>query len=246
MKKKNRLDYIVTGTGRCGTLYLARLLTSLEIPCGHESIFNTLGIDQAKLNMEKPVKVSPRSTEYWNWLNEGFIQAEASYMAAPFLNEPILAQSKIIHLVRNPIKVIFSFCDEFKYFINLLRQYEKYIHGHLLARGDDMEKVTTNQILRAAFYYIKWNEMIEQACQGRDFLLHRIEDDIKPVLDYVGRSKATDYFTDKRANTNRHNIFSKTIHDIPNHPIKEELIRKAEQYKYDLFSTPPSPRLLFL
>ena len=49
---KQKLDFLVTGTGRCGTVYMAELLTSLGIPCGHESLFqmpeNSKEVNQVK------------------------------------------------------------------------------------------------------------------------------------------------------------------------------------------------------
>ena len=42
-----RLQYAITGTGRSGTVYLANLLTSAALPCGHESIFTPWGYREA-------------------------------------------------------------------------------------------------------------------------------------------------------------------------------------------------------
>ena len=42
------LKYIIASTGRSGTVYMARLLTSVGVPCGHESIFTWQGIEKAK------------------------------------------------------------------------------------------------------------------------------------------------------------------------------------------------------
>ena len=42
------LKYLVTGTGRCGTVYMARILTSIGIPCGHETIFDYRGTRGAR------------------------------------------------------------------------------------------------------------------------------------------------------------------------------------------------------
>jgi hypothetical protein len=31
------MRYLVVGTGRCGTVYMAKLLSSVGVPCGHEA-----------------------------------------------------------------------------------------------------------------------------------------------------------------------------------------------------------------
>jgi len=114
--KTRRLKYLVTGTGRCGTVYMARLLTLAGIPCGHESIFDWKGITWAKRRLagEVPLELSSISTirlenGRWSpepeWLTDvEAIEAESSYMAAPFLEESFLSETKVIHLVRHPIK----------------------------------------------------------------------------------------------------------------------------------------------
>ena len=43
-----KLKYLVTGTGRSGTVYMARLLTSLGIPCSHEMIFDYRGFGDSE------------------------------------------------------------------------------------------------------------------------------------------------------------------------------------------------------
>ncbi len=105
-------------------------------------------------------------------------------------------------------------------------------------------KSIDHPLLRAAMFYVKWNEMIEQKCVGRKFLFHRIEDNIQPVLNFINRPTATEYFRDKRANTKRHSIFNNTLDEIPNSPIKEMLIAQGAKYGYDLFNQPRAPRML--
>ncbi len=234
----NRINYIVVGTGRCGTVYLARVLTSLDIPCGHETIFTHHGLNGAKNKINNIPIPSKLSTEYgWDWVPQS-IMAESSYLAAPYLNDPLLKNAKIIHLVRNPIRVIFSYCDAFRYFH--VKRYpffdtETFFHERLLEIGTNL-KAIDNAILRATMFYIKWNETIEEKCVGRKFLFHRIEDNIQPVLDFIGKSDSINYFKDKKVNTRRHGIFSRTIHDIPDSEVKEMLIEKSKEYGYDLFS----------
>jgi hypothetical protein len=46
-----KLDYLVAGTGRCGTVYMARLLTSLGINCLHEGVFGNEHVVRNPLNV---------------------------------------------------------------------------------------------------------------------------------------------------------------------------------------------------
>ena len=41
------LEYLVTGTGRCGTVNLAMTLTSVGVPCSHERFFNGNSLEEA-------------------------------------------------------------------------------------------------------------------------------------------------------------------------------------------------------
>ena len=54
------LKYLITGTGRCGTVFCARSLTNLGTPCGHESIFDWRELELAikKINGEKTPELS--------------------------------------------------------------------------------------------------------------------------------------------------------------------------------------------
>ncbi|MEI8270832.1 MAG: hypothetical protein WCG45_05710 [bacterium] len=159
--------YLVVGTGRCGSVYMARLLTSLGIPCSHEAIFNYKGLDFAKkvLIGEAPLETSFCSThdilnneeKLEDWL-EGEIIAESSYMAAPFLNESFLNEVKIIHVVRNPFKVISSFTEDVKFFEDgaIYKEWKDFVFFHL----PELKKIK-DPIEMACYFYVTWNRMIE-------------------------------------------------------------------------------------
>lgn len=78
-----RLQYVVAGTGRCGTKYMAAFLSAIGIRCGHEAVYGPHGIHY----------------------REGLV-ADSSYMSVPFLNE---FSGKVIHIVRRPLDVVKSF-----------------------------------------------------------------------------------------------------------------------------------------
>jgi len=234
------LQYLVTGTGRCGTVYLSRLLTSVGIPTGHESIFDWRGLEDAKRRLFCKDKIClsycsiTRRDINSNWhplskwmRDPNKIVAESSYMAAPFLESNILEGTKIIHLVRNPIKVINSFCNYVDYFqedkpTNL---YEKFIWEYV----PELSEIES-QYDRAAWFYVRWNQMIDSACVD---LFHRIEDGPEPVLEFVGKSG--DYFDDRDINTlKRHGSPHFTFEQLESEEIKKSLTEVADRYGYHI------------
>lgn len=72
-------EWIVTGTGRCGTQYLSELFLSHDIPATHEGLFTYDGIDP-----------------HWD------ARADSSWMAAPHLHR---YDCPIIALLRDPAQV---------------------------------------------------------------------------------------------------------------------------------------------
>ena len=120
------LKYIVVGTPRGGTTYFAKFMTSVGIPCGHETIFciESEGvpyhskIEKVKSRHHSLVSLndSINKKRLKKWIDEEKIIADSSYMSAPFLNDPIFENTKIIHLIRNPIKVISSLVIDLHFF----------------------------------------------------------------------------------------------------------------------------------
>jgi len=238
---KRRINYIVVGTGRCGTLYMARLLTSLGELCTHEGVFTAGGIGTAVYRIEggsQNLSSSPRSFEYeTDWLTTPTSEiitnhSESSYMASPYLDHPILEESKVIHIVRHPIDVISSFCLDFGYFssdgTNNIEE------EHIYVSMPSLHGVSYGPS-RASFYYRKWNEMIEEKCalhkEKGNYLFHRIEDDIDEVVDFVGRKIAEDMFADKKSNTRKHRTEKISLRDI-SQPYRSQLIEIADRYGY--------------
>ena len=239
------LKYLITGTGRCGTVYMARLLTSIGIPCGHETIFDYRGTRGARKRLigEEPLRLSfVASTNYdiqqnkfhpIDWLPDvSMIVAESSYMAAPFLRCDLLKDAKIIHVVRNPVDVVSSFCNHIDYFSNTPNPgnlvYETFIYRHIKKL-----KVKMPQYDRAALYYLRWNEMIEN--QKPDFFF-RVEDDPKDLLKFLGVPDDVEYFKDKKANTlKKKDSLGFNWTQIESRQIRKEFIEVSKKYGYDLY-----------
>lgn len=204
-----KLKYLITGTGRCGTLNAAHNLTKAGVVCGHESIFDLKGVDGAKkrLNGEMDIYASNISTDFRNesiWFDPLLLRADSSYMAAPFLKDEILKDVTIIHLLRDPLKVISSFIKNLGYFKTLENPWEKFICSHVPSILN-----FESQLERACEYYYQWNHMVAQ----HPTITHEIEKDINVLFEKLGVA-TIDNPSEER------NIFSKRdkdflLEDIP-------------------------------
>ena len=82
--------FIITGCGRSGTGYISSCLDESGIPCSHERVF------------------SPKEThKTFSEIKNG--EGEASWYAAPFLQDAQKMSAKVIHIVRDPLAVANSF-----------------------------------------------------------------------------------------------------------------------------------------
>lgn len=239
MEKKIDLKYIVTGTGRCGTTYMARLLTSLGFMCGHESIFGTGGLVVAenRIYFNDKIETSLCSVknvvidqEYERWFDPSLIQAESSYLAAPFLCGKLLKDTKIIHVVRNPLNVLSSFLYDLNFFdYENLDIWKNYVLKHL-PNIIDIE----NKIERACYYYIRWNQMIENSKYTKEYFFHKVENKCtKELCDFLQIEQPDSFFADSNMNSWKKNR-QETLYlkDIPDGPIKKDFIEMIVRYGY--------------
>lgn len=238
------LQYLVTGTGRCGTVFMARLLTSVGVPCGHETIFDWQGQYGAKqrLTGKRKLELSIASRRQFNpvteqsqtvseWVNPSEIVAESSYMAAPFLEE---ITCPVIHVVRHPVKVVRSFCDYIGYFQtqNSGNTYERFMYRYVPDLKLDMP-----QYDRGCLYYVLWNEMIER---HESALFHRVEDGSEPVLEYL--AKQGPCFNERGTNTYQKKTAQRfDVDKIASQEIKSRFVAIGERYGYNM-----SPECLLL
>lgn len=233
------LKFIITGTGRCGTLYMANLFTSMGFPCSHEAVFTPNGIDWAKevLGGERPresSKISEGKRCVPFGKNKKFV-AESSHMAAPFLKQ---IDSRVIHVVRHPKEVVASFIGQaFRRFMNVgptkqpdlpgSYEHEKFMYDNLPELYGEMK-----QIDRACLYYVGWNEMIERS--GKVELFHRAEDDINDIKKILGL-EGNGYYDNRNCNTVK-TKGSWRLSDIGDQSIRNKIRDMAERYGYELKS----------
>jgi len=231
------LKFIVVGTGRCGTVYMARLLTGLGIPCGHESIFSFEGLQRALpiLRGHRQPSLSYVSTcdvltnkRLPKWINPKQIVAESSYMAAPFLAEASIEKVPIIHIARHPQQVISSFVKDFKYFHKRAPGWQEFIYSHV----PELDTLET-PLERACCFYVKWNEMIERAYTARRHLFHLVEEmPSDEFFEFIDVKPTKDIFTDHCANTKRRRQCEFEIKQIPDGPTKDAFRAMLERYGY--------------
>lgn len=242
--KFSKLRYLITGTGRCGTVYVAKLLSSVGYPCTHEAIFKHDGIEAAhsRLNGTKPTDLSEISklasvvdeSKNISWFGSSNkiveVVAEASYMAAPFIQDECLKDTTIIHIVRKPIDVVNSFIAGFKYFEDWCLtepDYAEY-HNFIYSYVPEVKK-PMSAVCRAAMYYIEWNKMIEKLSEGKNYILHRIEDSPEKLLRKLG-IYSNDYYKNTQAN-HKEGLKQQITYDNISIPfIKQELLNMESKY----------------
>jgi hypothetical protein len=247
--KFNDLKYLITGTGRCGTVYMAKLLSSVGYPCTHEAVFKHDGIEAAHLRLNgslhtdlseisKLASVVDESNNI-SWFGHRRqsvaettvnIVAEASYMAAPFIKDESLKNATIIHVVRKPIDVINSFVAGFKYFENWCltepdyAEYHNFIYSYVPSLKEPM-----TALCRAARYYIEWNKMIERLSEGKNYILHRVENSPEKLLKRLNVS-TKDYYKNTQANHKEGLKQQFTYNDISIPAIRQELLDMESKY----------------
>ena len=163
------LAIVVTGTGRSGTGFASRWLTSVSVPCGHEAFFVHRGLEHALLMLKM------RHQHY---------VGDCSWEAAPHLDSQPLRDALVVHQVRHPKRVIDS-CMRVPQMVT--PHYARYMERHLprIARY-------RRTMDRAACRWVWWNRMIERAVEGRDSYFWRVEDGVWDLLDWLADKELVD------------------------------------------------------
>jgi len=143
--------FLITGCGRSGTGYTARLLGDLGLACGHEAVF------------------FPPQDGRWQFAWPVDLPGESSWLGAPFL-KALPKGTIVLHQVREPVAVIRSFLRI--RFFDEPSPYLKFAEARVpeLARGDRVE--------RCMKYWLQWNRLAELGAHFEDlrYLRYRLED----------------------------------------------------------------------
>lgn len=243
-----KLDYLVTGTGRCGTVFMARYLTTAGWPCGHEMFFNLGGLFGAERYFSgyRRPQLSWVSTQVaqpdggsiptGEWVDVPSITSDSSYFAAPFLGHEILNGTKFIHVVRHPVRVVNSFVNAMGYFNKSVFNFAH--EGYIADWVPEIKNEMTPEE-RACLYYVHWNEMIEEKLKNKTYLFQRIEDNMEPVLEFIGK---TDVDRKKLHDDTETNSWLKLgkkrfqLAQLPEGDIKKKFVDIGERYGYQMSS----------
>ena len=165
------MKYLISGAGRCGTGYIAKVLTSAGVKCTHERVFTPEGLSPALERI-----ALRRENLWWGW------QGESSWLAAPFV-EGLRDSLIIVHLVRNPKDVIDSLLRMAFYTHLVYKSYFDFARKHFpeLDQYHSLEE-------KAACWYLNLNMAVEPYAH----IFHRVEDDVRLLLnklhiDYEGK-----------------------------------------------------------
>lgn len=214
-------DLIITGTGRCGTTYMAKVLNDNGFSCLHEQVYGlkyseSLNLEQIKKNEEK---VKSIYTELPN--------GESSWMAVPFLKQIFADNKLVIHIVRNPKKVIDARVNNFSN-----NKWWEYIHKCI----PELNKYQSS-IEKSCLHYIRWNQLIEQYKDHPNYIFHRIEDGDQCLVDKVN-SKLGMYIKlnnkiSKKTNTSRVKRSNCNLYeDIKDPKLRHDILEMAKHYNY--------------
>ncbi len=236
------LEYVVVGTARNGSVHMARLLSSMGVMCGHESLFSVYGVVWAMQLMESKQPVtSPVSTfevlaqsQNPEWFVAEQMRAESSWMAVPYLDHKCLRNVSVVHSVRNPLKVISSLVSDAHVFADdpkhlwVFQEFAE-LHAPVLRLLDEVE--------RACYHWTRWHQMILDKCSVKalPYYLHRLEDGpTAGLLDFLKlpQSRIEGAFSNLSTNTWKLRDADLTLADIPAGHVKKRFIELAAQLGY--------------
>jgi len=198
-----RVRWLITGTGRCGTGYMAQVLKSAGMNCGHEHAFRLQGMTRARHKMAE-------------------LDADSSWLAVPFLGHVDMAGVKVVHLVRDPKDTIDSMLA-MGFFVDAYVDYGKFAHRYLAGLEE-----FGGPLPKAAYFWVGWNTLVEPFAVMR----HRVEDDPREVLDWMDVDhQSAELFSDTKYNTRR--TYPSDVDLLELHePLRSALFRMAERYGY--------------
>ena len=176
-----------SGTGHCGTGYVAKVLTKLGTRCSHEGTFDLGGIQNARW------VISMRNADPEKYR----CVADSSWLSAPFLGEPELDGITIVHLVRDPKKWIDSVLRYTAYVPVVPSPLRYVVYGESFIPEIEHWK---RRVDRAVLWYLAYNRMCEEHADIR----HRIEDPIAGLLDQLGIEWTQEIIDSVSTITNHH------------------------------------------
>lgn len=237
------LRFVVTGTGRSGTGYIAQLLRAAGLRCGHEDWFTwvpgvrdhqTIPRTSLRMRLRGPMS---RLREEWRRRRQR-LDGDASWMAVPSL---MRFKGMVFLQLRHPLAVISSlvshrfFSDPSRYGVWL-----RFAHAHFQGTGDD--------VLDAMRWWVQWNAWADPHA---DLTYHLEELDVPlltDMLDMLGledpesrarHSLATVPVTVNSAQSRGVTVRRLSWDDLPSGAAKQRLREAAASYGYSLEQAVP-------
>lgn len=139
------IDFVITGTGRSGTKWVAEALTAGGVPCAHEHACSSWTDDYS-------------DDQVWRDAPSGV--GESSWQAAPFVGEMRASGVLAVHLVRHPVEVASSMIAN-RMLVpgeDGILPWHRFITEHI---GDWIWRLHPHD--RALQFWIDWNLLVKQA-----------------------------------------------------------------------------------
>jgi len=217
-----KLQFIVTGTGRCGSKFMTHFLTGIGWPCGHEVFFTPHGLAHVD--------------RFLTWRHLRLVGA-CSWMAAPYLEtHEAIRDAFVIHLLRHPKRYIDS---HLKLWPRKRRSvFSRFVCDNLpeINLIDDMDDRFTWE----AYKWIHWNRMIERATANRPHVRFQIEREPIELLEALAANGLFDMakidpaalYDDRQCNHVRDNETDVQLDDISDGQVRHDLLELAGEYGY--------------
>jgi len=202
----HKLDYIISGTPRSGTGFMAKLFTSAGIPIGHEMFFGMPGHGYYPQNA----------------------RGDSSWMAVPFIHN---FDSTVIHIVRNPLKTLASLLHRETFseerMAKSIYTFFKTVRVPSLDRYEGLDKYLA--------FYLDWNKAIDQVENIR-VKLEDVTKDPKPMLDDLGIKYDPAKLYNKPYNQSNNPTPNLTLDNFTTctPELLEKFIKLARSYGYEL------------
>ncbi len=228
--------FVVAGCSRSGTTYMAKLMSALGYPCGHERIFNIWRV----------YGIGDLSDPMTAFFEADAKQGDASFLSIPYLDQ-LPDGTVVLHQIRNPLEVIRShmgmrfFANPYIPSIYLANEHPQILDFLRTHRPEILEADT--EIGRCMRYWYHWNRFAERAETNPAliYLRYRVEE-----IDLASLQKVLQKITDnvseircgevldmisKSTNT-RPRDTSWTWDNIPSGEDKDRIIELSRVYGY--------------
>jgi hypothetical protein len=198
-------DFVVTGTGRCGTAHCWRVLTHIGVPAAHERFFE---LDRRSFDENDRLAY------------DAFPTNDVALMAAPFLSQ---VGKPSIHLVRDPVETVNSFLH-LRLPMTASHEVTDFINHWMKIEG------TTNEE-QWADYWEKWNRMCAEHATYTVQVESLSRGDVSDVFlaPIIGAGGFVQAWQQLGITTNR--VHEVTANLVPPH-VADRLRRSGEEFGY--------------